>query len=282
MLNAYALLFLGSTGRKPGKRKDIQGQITVVKVESSTKRSLHIRRSSTFRALKDIISAMPSYLRNPYRSYSFPPCIESIEDEQPQSRGLPDIDEDPFSHFITPVSEDEDPWELSLSAGIIVPDGPRTTKATKFKSNVADKWSRYVKQNHIQLHSQYHTPTIPEDDEESFMSLDDDRLNDTPSIVTQISPPRITITEPTRGRAQELVARKAQNRRRMTRTLSGHRHSWREPSPELFTVDESEEEESPTLRRAKTRKAKDGAERRRSSTRSRSRVRFDVAEKSRL
>lgn len=225
---------------------------------------------------------MPSYLRNAYRSYSFPPCLETIEDEQSQASGLPDIDEDPFAHFITPVNEDDDPWELSLSAGIIVPDGARTTKATKFKSNVADKWTRYVKQNHVQLHSRYHTPTIHEDDEESFMGLDDDRLNNTPSIVTQITPPRITITEPTRGRAQELVARKAQNRRRMSRTLSGQRHSWREPSPELFTVDESEEEESPTLRRAKTRKAKDGADRRRSSTRSRSRVRFDVAEKSRL
>ncbi|KAF1849152.1 uncharacterized protein K460DRAFT_86062 [Cucurbitaria berberidis CBS 394.84] len=225
---------------------------------------------------------MPSYARNPYRSYSFPPCIETIEGEHPQANNLPDIDEDPFSHFITPVNEEDDPWELSLSAGIHVPDGPRTTKASKFKSNVADKWTRYVKNNHTQLHSQYHTPTIQEEDEESFMGLDDDRLNDTPSIVTQITTPRITITEPTRGRAQELVARKVQNRRRMSRTLSGHRHSWREPSPELFTVDESEEEESPALRRAKSRKAKDGAERRRSSTRSRSRVRFDVAERSRL
>ena len=112
------------------------------------------------------------------------------------------------------------------------------------------------------------------------MGLDDDRLNDTPSIVTQITTPRIVITEPTRGRAQELVARKAQNRRRYSRTLSGHRHSWREPSPDLWTVDESEEEESPGLRRTKSRKS--GADRRRSSTRSRSRMRGEVTEKSKL
>jgi hypothetical protein len=112
----------------------------------------------------------------------------------------------------------------------------------------------------------------------SFMGLDDDRLYDTPSIMAQITSPRIVVTEPIRGRAQELIVRKAQNRRRYSRTLSGHRHSWREPSPDLFTVDESEEEESPMLRRSKSRKAKDGAERRRSSTRSRSRV----TEKSRL
>lgn len=225
---------------------------------------------------------MPSYLRNPYRSYSFPPCLQTIEDEEPQAKDLPDIDEDPFAHFISPVNEEDDPWELSLSAGIIVHDSPRNSKSSKFQSNVADKWARYVQHNHTGLHTQYHTIQEEDDDEETFMGLDDDRLNDIPTIVTQISAPRIIITEPTRGRAQELVARKAQNRRRFSRTLSGHRHSWREPSPELFTVDESEEEESPVLRRSKSRKAKDGAERRRSSTRSRSRARFDIAEKSRL
>ncbi|OAL01147.1 hypothetical protein IQ06DRAFT_293268 [Phaeosphaeriaceae sp. SRC1lsM3a] len=221
---------------------------------------------------------MPSYLRSPYRSYSYPPCIDSVDTDY--DNNLPDIDEDPFSHFITPINEDEDPYDLSLSAGIMIPDGPRTSKATKFKSNVADKWARYVKQSHTQLHTRYHTPTIMEEDEESFMGLDDNRLFDSPSPVSHISPPRITISEPSRGRAQELVARKQQNRRRYSRTLSGHRHSWREPSPDLFTVDESEEEESPVLRRSRTRKAKDGAERRRSSTRSRSRM--DVAERARL
>lgn len=225
---------------------------------------------------------MPSYLRNPYRSYSFPPCYDDVEYEHSQPKDLPDIDEDPFAHFISPLTEEDDPFHLSFSAGIIAPEGHRTSKASKFTSGVADKWTRYVKYNHVNLHSQYHSPTILEEEEESFMGLDDDRLNDTPSVVTQITTPRITITEPTRGRAQELVVRKAQNRRRASRTLSGHRHSWREPSPDLFTVDESEEEESPVLRRTKTRKAKDSADRRRSSTRSRSRVKFDIAEKSRL
>ncbi|KAL6705721.1 hypothetical protein ACN47E_006510 [Coniothyrium glycines] len=225
---------------------------------------------------------MPSYMRQSHRSYSFPPWVEASDHEEHQPRDLPDIDEDPFAHFISPITEEDDPYELSLSAGIIVPDGPYASKASKFRSNVSDKWSRYVRTNHAQLHTRYHTPTIQEEDEESFMGLDDDRLNDIPNVVSQISPPRYTSSEPTRGRAQELVARKAQNRRRYSRTLSGHRHSWHEPSPDLFTVDESEEEESLTLRRARTRKPKEGGDLRRSSTRSRSRVRYDVAEKSRL
>lgn len=223
---------------------------------------------------------MPSYLRHSARSFSFPPCIDSVDVESPRDSGLPDIDDEPFAHFLTPLNEEDDPYDpMSLSAGII--DGPRSSRATKFRSNVSNKWARYVKQNHTPLHTRYHVPSIPEEDEESFMGLDDVRLNDTPQTIAHTSP-RITITEPTRGRAQELVQRKERNRRQRTsRTLSGHRHSWREPSPELFTVDESEEDDV-LVRRAKTRKAKDGAERRRSSTRSKSRARTDVPERARL
>ena len=209
---------------------------------------------------------MPSYLRSNPRAYSFPPWVETSDDDD--SSHLPDIDEDPFAHFITPITDAEDPYELSLSAGIDADEGPCTAKTTKFRSNVAGRWARYVKQNHAPLHNVYHVPTIYEEDEESFMGLDDERLNDTPHVVSQLSPSRNSIAEPSRGRAQDLATRKQQNRRRYSRTLSGHRHSWREPSPDLFTVDESEEDEGPVLRRPKTRKAKDGAERRRSSTRS--------------
>ncbi|KAF1357549.1 hypothetical protein EJ07DRAFT_167474 [Lizonia empirigonia] len=228
---------------------------------------------------------MPSYLRTPARSFSFPPCIDSVEVESSHDAGLPDIDEEPFAHFLAPLSEEDDPYDpMSLSAGIIDHEGPRANKASKFRSNVSDKWTRYVKQNHTQLHTRYHVPAIPEEDEESFMGLDDDRLNYSPQTIAHTSP-RITITEPKSGRAQELVQRKERNerhrRQRSSRTLSGHCHSWREPSPELFTVDESEEDEV-VIRRAKTRKAKDGAERRRSSTRSKSRARSDKAERARL
>jgi hypothetical protein len=259
-----ALCFLPRSGQVPGRNRPVTTNVTVVKVESSSRPSLPVRQSSTFRTIRNIITTMPSYVR-PYRSYSFPPCIDSVDTDS-SHEDLPDIDEDPFAHFITPI--EDDPYDLSLSAGIIIPDGPKATKSSKFRSNVADKWARYVKQSHTQLHSQYHTPTIHEEDEESFMGLDDDRLNDMPSGMTHFTTPRIVITDPSRGRAQDLVARKVLNRRRYSRTLSGHRHSWREPSPDLFTVDESEEEEVPVLRRS----------RKRSSTRSRSRV----TERSRL
>lgn len=241
--------------------------------------SAPIRHSSTLQSTRDTIQTMRSLLRNS-RSFSFPPCIDNVESSSYAEAELPDIDENPFAHFLTPVVEEDDPYDgLSLSAGIIVPDdvGPRTSKTSKFKSNVADKWARYVKFNHIQLHQHYHEHDPDHEEEESFVTLDDDRLLDTPHTMSQLSrPPRITITEPTRGRAQELVSRRTRSRRRYSRTLSGHRHSWREPSPDLFTVDESEEDNSEghTLRRTKTKKTKDGGERRRS--------RLEITEKSKL
>ncbi|KAF2846080.1 hypothetical protein T440DRAFT_472086 [Plenodomus tracheiphilus IPT5] len=278
------LFLFGLTGQEPGRKATVQSHVPFADVEPTTNRSLFSRCTSLLRPIVELLSIMPSHLRSSHRAYSFPPWIEMAEHEAPHTSALPDIDEDPFAHFISPITEADDPYELSLSAGI-VHDGPRTSKASKFKSNVANKWARYVQHNHSNLHGHYHTATIQEeeeDEEETFMGLDDDRLNDTPQIVSQLSPPRIAISESSRGRPQDLVARKTQNRRRYSRTLSGHRHSWRAPSPDLFTVDESEEEESPVLRRTRTRKPKDGTDRRRSSTRSRSRVRFDVTEKSRL
>lgn len=272
---------VASTGPVPGKATYLRGSITVVKVESSARPSLPVRRSSRLRTIKDAVAAMPSFLRHS-RSYSYPPCIDSVEFDAEEEH-LPDIDENPFAHFLTPLNEEDDPYDgLAMSAGIVVQEGQRASKTSKFTSTVADKWARYVKTNHTQIHTRYHPSTYDEDDE-SYMQLDDDRLLDTPHTVSQLtgppspSPPRITITEPTRGRAQELVTRKTRPRYRSSRTLSGHRHSWREPSPDLFTVDESEEEESPTVMRrikSKSRKAKDGAERRR--------PKFDIATKSRL
>ncbi|KAF2014607.1 hypothetical protein BU24DRAFT_217519 [Aaosphaeria arxii CBS 175.79] len=225
---------------------------------------------------------MPSFVRSS-RSYSYPPCIDAVEFERSQAADLPDIDENPFAHFLTPVQEEDDPFDaLALNAGIIVPDGPRTSKSSKFRSSVADKWARYVRQSQPQLHDRYHEAIEEEDEEESFMHLDDHRLLDTPQTVSQLTgppSPRSLLAEPTRGRAQELVARKGRSRRRYSRTLSGHRHSWREPSPDLFTVDESEEDDMPVSRRSKSRvkKTKDGMEQRR-----RSRSRVEIVERSRL
>jgi len=202
---------------------------------------------------------MPSFFSDLNRNYSWPPAVQTLSISSDDDN-LPDIDEDPFAHFLTPINEEDDPYDaLSFSAGIILTDSPPSSKASKFKATVAKKWARYVARHHEQLHERYHEET-PDDDEDFIMELDDARLIEIPhsrSILSQDKP------EPTRGRAQELLSPSVRRRRgRASRTLSGHRHSWREPSPDLFTVMETEEVE-PTSPKAKT---EDGAERRRSNT----------------
>lgn len=211
---------------------------------------------------------MPSFLRN-NRSFSFPPFVES-DDYSSSGSGLPDIDEDPFAHFLTPINEEDDPYDgLSMSAGISVRDGPRTSKAAKFKSSVSQKWARYVQNHHSNLHTIYHdSKAEEEEEEESFMQLDDQRLVDTPHMVFQLSGPpsprtSTTVPEPTRGRAQELLSPRARGRPRHSRTLSGRRHAWREPSPDLFTVMEMDVEEV-EINTKHILMTKDGAEHRRS------------------
>jgi len=194
--------------------------------------------------------------------------MESVEYSSAGS-GLPDIDEDPFAHFITPITEEDDPFDgLELNAGIFRDQG-KSSKTAKFKSSVAQKWTRYVQNNHSNLHSLYHDSNEADEnngEEESFMQLDDERLIDTPHTVVQLSRPHSPSTsssptrEATRGRAQELLSPNARRRYRQSRTLSGRRHSWRQPSPDIFTVMEAAEEPDMSVEY----QTKDGAEHRRS------------------
>jgi hypothetical protein len=206
------------------------------------------------------------------RTYSWPPSPTHLSLSSlasPASSSLPDIDDDPFAHFLTPVHEDDDPYDaLSLSAGIISAPVPQASKTSKFTSTVAQKWARYVARHHQDLAALYHPSSNPDDlptakydddDEDFILDMQDTRLNESLRSRDLLSTPTITLTSgagsPTRGRAQELLV-PARRRRtgRHSRNLSGHRHSWREPSPELFTVAEVEEAESPVRERKAVRR----------------------------
>lgn len=204
---------------------------------------------------------MPSFV-NHSRNYTWPPSMHLLDPSRvsqpthgPETE-LPDIDEDPFAHFISPVTEEDDPCEsYDFNAGISVHEPPpMEAKTHKFRSGVAKKWARYIAQHHTNLHTLYHgpdpghnpqIPTIEESVEPPELSEDDefepilkDDADDVPYKL-EIRAPR----EPTRGRAQDLLRPDLHRKkgRRYSRTLSGRRHAWREPSPDLFTVMEESE-----------------------------------------
>lgn len=198
-----------------------------------------------------------SSTRTDTRTYSWPPSLHHLT--PPRASALPSIDEDPYAHFISPVTEEDDPEcsALSLSAGI-VPASPASTNsiALHFRHSLGRKWARYVSRHHSDLHELYHaacsSATAPEpesagegdDDDEDGDDGDGDSLEMAPRKRIEARLLGAAAREPTRGRAQDVLAEALQRRRRgrrAGRTLSGRRRSWREPSVDLFTVVEEAE-----------------------------------------
>jgi hypothetical protein len=186
---------------------------------------------------------MPSFI-NHSRTYTWPPSLHLLDltngSSSPGSpkEPLPDIDDDPFAHFITPMTEEDNPFDdFIFNAGIVVGEPTASVSKThKFKQTVAKKWVRYVARNHEQLHRLYHRVPVAR---KAPKIIEPTQL---PTVQNEIQRPYKTeIREPTRGRAQDLLNPRHNKRRRTSRTLSGHRHSWREPSVDLFTVMEEGE-----------------------------------------
>ena len=188
------------------------------------------------------------------RSYSWPPSLhhfttttayQSAPSDKCTGKVIDDGDDDgSFSHFISPVLEEDDPvGEMSWSAGIVDQDSSRMSKTSKFCEGVAKKWSKYVAQRHEALYdleedesyfsdeSNSSDKLQFRDDNESFCERSgcfdnvdngfgfDDRLQ-IPSFAGSYTYPR-----PSRNR----------------RTAHRRNRSWQKPSVELFTVPEENE-----------------------------------------
>ncbi|KAL1627878.1 hypothetical protein SLS54_002145 [Diplodia seriata] len=199
-----------------------------------------------------------------------PPEQPSPLEQQPSS-SLPDIDDDPFAHFLSPMSDEDDPYdELSFSAGIIPSDDSATDEDDdvaggewdadetrrreddKLRSKLARRWAKYI--------AKYRAAAAAEEEEERWKGDGQEqrkRRNDEVAVTDEgymseegstpmhvrkpqrpgpepTEPYRTIVREPTKGRAQDLVDGRMRKRRK-------HRHSWRAPDHDLFTVVEEGE-----------------------------------------
>jgi len=176
---------------------------------------------------------------------------------------VPDIDEEPFAHFITPISEDDDPSNTSFFNAGIEPAEPAASRTGRFIASLEQRWAQYVARHHVLLHAIFHEDFTAGDFSNSrprrrrnANTLGDLALPTVPygtpiiKIVTpedverELAAKRQSLHESTKGRASDLLADAAQRRRlsrRPSHTLSGRRHSWREPSIDIFTVIEEPE-----------------------------------------
>jgi hypothetical protein len=158
------------------------------------------------------------------RNHSFPPCLQFIQ--RSSSKNLspprPDINDAPWAHFLSPVDDDDDPSDfLDFTAGIIAgSDATLKKKPTKFRPSNAKKWDKQV----INFH---HGTYQRRDEDHGFV---ENRQDPWSHIVEQDV---MTASHPSD------TSRQARPRMRSrTRTLSGQRRSWREPSVDIFTVEE--------------------------------------------
>ncbi|KAI9709896.1 MAG: hypothetical protein M1820_002973 [Bogoriella megaspora] len=158
-----------------------------------------------------------------HRMHSWPPSIH-VSPRSPSRKPnkkqivnpLPDIDEDPFSHFLTPVDEDEDPFSFSFSAGII----PDDRQSGSFYARIIGKVTRHANRHHG-------TPEKSSPYQVSVRSPEDAA----PSYKTEIHEPS-WITEAKEEGPKKKMRPPGPKRRR---------HTWKEPSRKLWTVDEEEE-----------------------------------------
>jgi len=142
------------------------------------------------------------------RNHSFPPALKHV---QSSSRilapPLPDIDDEPWMHFLSPLEDEEDSDYLHFDAGILVGTETPKKKSQKFRPHRSGN----ILHHH---HGSFSRAS------ESHGWIEHKNASSW-----------------TRTQGMDIPVGSSQHaRRRSRRTLSGHRHSWQEPS--LDTLEE--------------------------------------------
>jgi hypothetical protein len=160
-----------------------------------------------------------------HRNHSFPPSFRFVQNYSSKHLAppLPNIDDEPWAHFITTTvldNEDDEDY-LDFSAGILTSSEVSKKKPSKFRPSNSKKWGRQI--------VNYHHGTFPRTAEpHGFV----ENRHDPWSHVVEYD-----IKSSMEAEEREVAQLRLRGRSK-TRTHSGHRHSWREPSVDLFTVDE--------------------------------------------
>jgi hypothetical protein len=153
------------------------------------------------------------------RNHSFPPCLQFVSRSSSKtlSPPRPDINDAPWAHFL----DDDDSDYIDYTAGIIASsDAASKKKSTKFRPSTAKKWDKQVVNFH---HGTYQR----REEEHGFVENRQDPWSHIVEQDIMAASHPIDISRQARPRV-----------RSRTRTLSGHRHSWREPSVDIFPVAE--------------------------------------------
>lgn len=184
----------------------------------------------------------PTHIRRP----TWPPTLQLMVPSMSKNESKPhngeqqtdDVDEDPFSHFLSPVLDEDDPFDgAEYSAGIEPIDDEIETKRTNFRARLEQRWETFMS----------HCQASRSQDDASRTPPSEDQL---PDLVNDISPPNgpSIFDEELDGWEADRLRRRTtfgfplqRPRLKTSRTLSGRKHSYAEPSPQLWTLDEESE-----------------------------------------
>jgi hypothetical protein len=161
-----------------------------------------------------------------HRRYSWPPSLQLVDVSHIEIP-LPDINDDPFAHFLSKAPPEEDieaaidalTYRAGIDSSTITTVSKRKETAFKFRASIALKFSRLI---------------------DKYLQRDVARRLKRDSAVSRrtIGPSVVEGREPTLGHAQVLLAESDARRRKSTRKANAHRfrHSWHAPADALYTI----------------------------------------------
>jgi hypothetical protein len=183
--------------------------------------------------------------RHHHRRYSWPPCIHLI-DVSNIHIPLPALDEDPFAHFLAePDKYDE---HIVYTAGILpieqTAEPPtHAEKAFTFRTSILRRWTRFWDRYRAMLHSnrsieaRRHAKTMEVED---HTSLAIPRRTSSKSVHYSKEGSKLSRPEPTPVQLEYYRAAKGHRKRHPE---PSQRRSWHAPSPALYSIVETLDEE---------------------------------------
>jgi hypothetical protein len=214
------------------------------KLMQSPSRGIDIKGSSN--------NARSNHRRNqslpPFEVLITPPSSLSASAGKPKPNNK--VADDPWSFFITPASQedlffDTDVGKPDWDAGIAAPPKSGYRPIRKGTDYFFQRWDSFIAKRQELANNPPHryvdNDIDPADENEAYIwpnTVEAETLDRTPS------------PDPNHRRPKSLTDnddpyrdhRERRARKKYKRTLSGHRHSWHEPSPDLFPVSETASE----------------------------------------
>jgi hypothetical protein len=172
-----------------------------------------------------------------HRRYSWPPSLQLIDISNIHIP-LPDIDDDPFAHFVSspPAEDDFDPLldALACSTGIFTPHPTSSAskeKAYKFRRSIARKWARFMGRQCVGSSGWEHA---------AAKANDFSKTNSSAAMESYYNSVPKSIMVP-KGLSPHSSSRNRGKRRPVHHKWE--RHSWHAaaPSYDLYTIDEEVE-----------------------------------------